>query len=54
MAPHRLEADLWNIHWGFFDTKLAPASAVPDGGHVTIADLRITEVAGEQRRFKKG
>ena len=53
MAPHRLEPDLWNIHWGF-DTKLAAASAAPDGGHVTIADLRTTEVAGEQRRFKKG
>ena len=53
MAPHCLEPDLWNIHWGV-DTKLAAASAVRDGGPVTIADLRIADVVGERRRFKKG
>ena len=39
MQSHRLEPQPENVHWGYFDAKLAPVLTIPDGGRVTISTV---------------
>ncbi|MBV9138885.1 MAG: amidase, partial [Hyphomicrobiales bacterium] len=39
MTAFRLDPDPGNVHWGFFDAKLAPVLTVPNGGRVTISTV---------------
>jgi acetamidase/formamidase len=39
MSSHRLEPNPENVHWGFFDAKLAPVLTIPNGGRVTISTV---------------
>ncbi|HEV3249186.1 MAG TPA: acetamidase/formamidase family protein, partial [Beijerinckiaceae bacterium] len=39
MPSLRLDPDPCNVHWGFFDAKLAPVLTIPNGGRVTISTV---------------
>ncbi|MFI4997708.1 MAG: amidase, partial [Hyphomicrobiales bacterium] len=39
MSAHRLDPDLENVHWGFFDANLKAALTIPNGGRVTISTV---------------
>jgi len=39
MRSTHLEPDPQNVHWGFFDAKLAPLTTIPSGGRITMSTV---------------
>jgi acetamidase/formamidase len=39
MRSTHLEPDPQNVHWGFFDAKLAPLATIPSGGRITMSTV---------------